>query len=334
MMHQNQPRPSQRIVLRDGELPDIVRLGDPHSPWRDPYHLLLTMPWGVFVMLLLLTYLGVNSLFAIAYLAGGDAIANADPGSFIDALFFSVQTMASIGYGAMYPKTDYANWLVVIEAFAGLLFVAMATGMVFARFSVPTSRILFSHYAVIAPVDGVPTLMFRTANKRRNRILEAQLWVTLVRDEVTAEGEAFRRFYDLPLVRAHTPLFALTWTAMHRIDAKSPLYGETPESLERSYGEIIVIITGIDETISQTIHGRHSFVADEILWDYRFEDILGWQGNRRAIDYRRFDKVVALSAVPQSPRTGAAAHSSQLPTRFGDVTASIAAPAPRDRNSG
>lgn len=329
MMHKNR-RPSQRIVLRDGEFPDIVRLGDPHSPWRDPYHLLLTMPWMAFVGLLLVTYLGVNSLFAIAYLAGGDAIANADPHSFIDALFFSVQTMASIGYGAMYPQTDYANWLVVIEAFAGLLFVAMATGVVFARFSVPTSRILFSHYAVIAPVDGVPTLMFRTANKRRNRILEAQLWVTLVRDEVTAEGESFRRFYDLQLVRAHTPLFALTWTAMHRIDATSPLHGENPDSLTCSHGEIIVILTGIDETISQTIHARHSFVADEILWDHRFEDILGWQGSRRAIDYRRFDNVIP---VPPVAHNGHGQAQAVTPMPEGGRP-STPAPVPHDRNSG
>lgn len=288
-------RTEQRLVVRDGATPEVVRIGDPHSPWRDIYHRLLTISWAGFIALLGLVYVAVNGVFALAYLLGGDAIANARPGNFSDAFFFSVQTMASIGYGAMYPQTPFANWLVVMEAFVGMLFIAMATGMCFARFSLPTARILFSHYAVITPHNGIPTLMFRTANKRRNRILEAQLWATLVRDEVTSEGEFFRRFYDLNLTRSHTPLFGLSWTAMHPIDPKSPFYGETPESLAAENAELIVILTGIDETMSQTIHARHSFVADEILWDHHFEDILGWTpDNRRSIDFSKFDNVHVL----------------------------------------
>lgn len=292
MTTNRRPRPSNRLVVRDGEFPNIVRIGDPHSPWRDLYHLSLTISWLGYIGLLCLVYLAINALFALAYLLGGEAIANATPGSFIDAFFFSVQTMASIGYGAMYPQTPYANWLVVMEAFVGLLFIAMATGMSFARFSVPTARILFSDYAVITRHNGVPTLMFRTANKRRNRILEAQLWATLVIDEITKEGKFYRRFYDLDLVRSHTPLFALSWTAMHRIDPSSPLYGKTPDYLDAKNAEIIVIITGIDETMSQTIHARHSFVAGEILWDYRLQDILDHTPDgRRLINFRKFSLV-------------------------------------------
>lgn len=287
-------RTEQRLVVRrDGESPEVVRIGDPHSPWRDVYHRLLTISWLGFIGLLGLVYVAINAGFALAYTWGGDAIANARPNSFTDAFFFSVQTMASIGYGAMYPQTPFANWLVVMEAFVGMLFIAMATGMCFARFSLPTARILFSHFAVITPHNGVPTLMFRTANKRRNRILEAQLWATLVRDEITQEGEFFRRFYDLKLTRSHTPLFGLSWTAMHPIDPSSPFYGETPGTLAAENAELIVILTGIDETMSQTIHARHSFVANEILWDHHFEDILGWtKDNRRSIDFRKFDSVV------------------------------------------
>ena len=300
VFRQQARRPSSRLVVRDGEVPDVVRLGDPHSQWRDLYHLLLTIPWTGFIGLLSLIYLLINTLFAIAYFAGGDCIANSD-GSLMDAFFFSVQTMASIGYGSMHPTTTYANLLVVIEAFAGLLFVAMATGLIFTRFALPTARILFSHYAVISRHNGVPTLMFRTANKRRNRILEAQLWVTLVRDEVTLEGEYLRRFHDLQLTRSHTPLFALTWTAMHPIDASSPLYGETPESLAAANAEIVVAFTGLDETVSQTIHARHSFVSEEILWGYRLADILLWTDDgRRAIDYTSFDRVVPAPTNSES----------------------------------
>ena len=320
-------RPSpQRIVKRNGASPDIIRLGDPHSPWRDLYHRLLTISWPGFVVLLLVAYLLLNGAFAFAYWLGDDAIANADPNSFLDAFFFSVQTMASIGYGAMYPQTNYANWLVVIEAFLGLLFIATATGVIFARFSVPTARILFSHYAIVAPFNGVPCLMFRTANKRRNRILEAQLWVTLVRDEVTKEGEVFRRFYDLELIRSHTPLFALTWTAMHPINQNSPLHGETPESLKKDHAEIIVIITGLDENLSQTIHARHSFVADEIFWDYHFKDVLGWtQDGRRAIDFNNFDRVHPIDSEND--------HAARQEL-FEDTASSKTAPARRGRNCG
>ncbi len=286
---------SQRVVTRDGELSTIVRLGEMRSPWQDLYHQLLTLSWPVFVLLLALAYLTINALFALAYLARDGGIANARPGSFVDALFFSVQTMASIGYGNMYPQTNYANWLVVLEAFIGLMLLAMATGLCFARFSLPKARIMFSRCAVVAPVNGVPTLMFRTANQRRNRILEARLWVTLVRDEITAEGEFFRRFYDLPMVRSQSPLFALSWTAMHVIDPQSPLHGETPDSLAAAHAEVIVILTGMDETLSQTIHARHSFIAEEIFWGYQFIDVLGETADgRRSIDYRKFHQVKPL----------------------------------------
>lgn len=299
MVLKQKRRPSQRLAVRDGEFSDIVRLADPHVPWRDLYHNLLNISWPKFIGLMGLLYLVINATFALAYRLGGEgAIANARPGSFSDTFFFSVQTMASIGYGAMYPQSTYANSLVALESFVGLLFIAMLTGMSFARFSAPTARILFSYYAVIASHNGIPTLMFRTANKRHNRILKAQMWVTLVRDEMTKEGELFRRFYNLTLARAHTPLFGLSWTAMHPIEPTSPLYGETHESLTRSNAEIIVILTGIDETLSQTIHARHSFVPDEILWNYRFRDILGRTADgRRAIDFYNFDQVDPIQPI-------------------------------------
>lgn len=285
----------ERFVTRDGAPPNLVRLGEVRSPGRDLYHHLLKLSWPAFIAMVALSYLAINAVFALAYLLRDGGIANARPGSFLDALFFSVQTMASIGYGNMYPQTNYAHWLVVLEALIGLMLLAMATGLCFARFSLPKARIMFSHCAVVAPSNGLPTLMFRTANQRRNRILEARLWVTLVRDEITAEGEFFRRFYDLPLVRSQTPLFALSWTAMHTIDAQSPLFGETPDSLAAVNGEVVIIFTGMDETLSQTIHARHSFIAEEILWGYQFVDILGYTADgQRSIDYRNFHRVKPL----------------------------------------
>jgi inward rectifier potassium channel len=282
-----------RIIGRDGEEPPVVlRLGEKPAPWRDPYHRLLTLSWTGFVVTLAGAYFAINALFAWAYWVKPGAIANARPGSFLDALAFSVQTMASIGYGAMYPQTNYAHLLVMAEAFMGLMLLAVATGLCFARFALPTARVIFSHYAVISPFNGVPTLMFRIANQRRNRILEGRLWVTLVRDETTTEGQVFRRFYDLPMVRSQTPLLALSWTVMHTLDVHSPLFGETPDTLATANVEIIVILTGMDETLSQTVHARHSFIAEEILWNHQFIDILGQTAaGQRTIDFQKFHQV-------------------------------------------
>lgn len=180
---------------------NVIRLGSFPRHWSDLYHFLLTLSWPNFFIVLALSYLIVNTLFAFAYLVGGNCLENAKPGSFKDAFFFSVQTMATIGYGFMYPKTLYAHILVTLEAFVGLLGVAMATGILFARFSIPTAKVLFSRVAVITEYNGVPTFMFRTANQRNNFILEAQIRVTLVHNELTKEGYLMRRFYDLPLVR-------------------------------------------------------------------------------------------------------------------------------------
>jgi inward rectifier potassium channel len=284
----------QRVVNLGGQV-EFVLEGLLHPLWRDLYHRLLRMSWPEFIGLLVVSYLTVNALFALAYLAGGDCIANAQPGSFPDAFFFSVQTMATIGYGALYPKTAYANTLVAIEALVGLLGVAMATGLMFARFSRPTARVLFSQVAIITQLNRVPTLMFRAANQRGNQILEAKLWVTLIREETLPEGYTMRRIYDLNLTRSHTPFFALSWSAMHPIDPDSPLYGATPESLAESNAEILVTLTGTDETVGQSIHARQSYAVQNILWNYRFVDIFHRSSDgRQYINYTLFHDVVPL----------------------------------------
>jgi len=290
--------PKKRLDIVKTRRFDIIRKGVSHSNWRDPYHLILTIDWPGFFGLTVASYVATNALFALLYLAGGDSIKNARPGSFLDAFSFSVQTMATIGYGAMYPQTDYANILVSIEALVGLMGVAMVTGLMFARFSRPTARVLFSNVAVITPHNGVPTLIFRTANERRNQILEAQIGVSLLRNEVTTEGESMRRFYDLKLVRNQTRNFSLSWTVMHQIDESSPLYGETAESLIEAEMDIVVTLTGLDETVSQTIHARHYYLSEEVLWNMRFVDIFYTKPDgRRVIDYNRFHDVTPLERV-------------------------------------
>ncbi|MBC1239848.1 ion channel [Nostoc sp. 2RC] len=285
------------IHIRDGKF-EIMGMGIWYYYWRDPYHLLLTIPWPGFLILICLSYITINALFAIAYLLGGDCIANARPGSFLDVFFFSVQTLASIGYGAMYPKTTYANIIVTIEAMIGLVGIAVMTGLAFARFSRPTARVMFSRVAVITPHDTKPTLMFRTANQRRNMILEAQLRVYLMRDEITAEGQFMRRIYDLKLLRNQTPSFSLSWSVVHVIDEFSPLYGMTAESLIQTNSMLMISLSGIDETVTQVVYARHSYSAHEILWNNRFVDIFHeTPDGHRYIDYNRFHDVLPLDEM-------------------------------------
>ncbi|MDY6936760.1 MAG: ion channel [Cyanobacteriota bacterium] len=287
-------RKSRRRISRIGEF-EFKWFGDFSFHWSDLYLWLLVTPWWNFFGLIVVVYSALNVLFALAYLAGGDGIENAQPGSFWDAFFFSVQTMATIGYGAMYPKTPYAHVLVAIEVLIGLLAVAMATSLMFARFSRPTARVLFSQVAAICPYNGVPTLMFRAGNQRRHTIVEAQIRVHLLRPEVSEEGHQMRRFYELKLARANSPFFLMSWTVMHPIDENSPLYGETAASLNEET-RLIVMLTGIDEVGSQTVHASYLYTTSNILWNRRFVDILtDCPNGGQYINYSRFHDTQPLT---------------------------------------
>jgi inward rectifier potassium channel len=290
-------RPARLIARESAD--QTVALGL-RRPWfGDLYHFALRLSWCSFLLGGGALYLGANAVFALCYLVQPGAIANARPGAFADAFFFSVQTMATVGYGQMAPATLYANLVVTVETAVGLMFLALATGLVFARFSRPTARVLFSRVAVIGPYNGAPTLSFRLANQRSNQILQAEVSAVLLRDEKTLEGAPIRRFYDLKLARYRTPVFALTFSVMHQIDKESPLHGASPATLEADNAELIVTASGIDETIAQRVHARTSYLPDEILWGHRFVDVMGWTDDgSRVIDYRRFHDTVVLTDAP------------------------------------
>ncbi|MEH2421511.1 MAG: ion channel [Nostoc sp.] len=283
-----------QIHIQDGRF-NIVGMNAWYSHWRDPYHLILTIPWQGFAALVVGAYLSTNVMFALLFLAGGDCVANAAPGSFWDCFFFSVQTLGSIGYGAMFPQTVYANTVVMIESMSSLIGIAMLTGLAFARFSNPTARVVFTEVATISPHESVPTLSFRMANQRSNQILEAQLKVYLLRDEVTAEGQYIRRIYDLSLVRSHSPSFALSWLVLHPIDESSPLSGVTAEALVETNSIIVVSLSGVDETVTQMMYARHTYAPQDILWNYRFKNLVyKAPDGDRYLDYKHFHDVMPL----------------------------------------
>ena len=274
-------------------------LGVPKYDFRDLYHLVLTLTWPRFFLAVFLFYILTNTVFALAFLAGPGSIANARPGSFADAFFFSTETLATVGYGYMNPQTTYGHVVAVIEILFGMMTFAVITGLVFARFSRPTARVLFSRNVVIDSFNGHPTLMLRAANQRGNQILEASAGLALVRDEVTSEGQKFRRFYELPLVRSHSPAFALTWTIMHTIGPDSPLSGLDPDALQDSLASLSVSITGLDETFAQMVHARHDYSASEILFGHRFVDLLSKDAdNIPQIDLRKIHDVTPAAGNP------------------------------------
>ncbi|HWA89301.1 MAG TPA: ion channel [Rhizomicrobium sp.] len=269
--------------------------GQDGSRYTDFYHAVLAAPWWLFFLGLAAVFVEVNIVFAALYVLDSGGIEHARPGSFWDAFLFSAQTIGSINYSVMVPKSNYVNTLVVVEAFVGILMIALFTGIIFARFSRPFARVVFSKVAVITPFDGVPTLMFRAANQRGNQVLDASIRVTLARQHLTREGMAFRRFEELNLVRARTSLFSLSWTIMHTIDETSPLFGIAPEQMAEKQMEIVALFSGADATMAETIYARHSYGPDDICRGQRFVDVLSVNARgQRVVDLTRFHDTVPM----------------------------------------
>ncbi len=260
------------IPVRIGQT-EVTKVGVPRFDRHDAYHLIISLSWPQFFAGAIAIYLCVNLIFATAYFLGDHAINNARPGVFSDCFFFSVETLATVGYGAMSPGTLYGHTVATVEIITGMLSLAVITSLVFARFSKPTARILFSRVAVVTPYEGVPTLMLRVANQRRNYIIEATASLVLARDVETVEGHSLRRFFDLKLERSRSPMFALSWTIMHKIDASSPLHGLDHEAFRAGDMRIAVTLSGTDETFAAGVSARHHYAHEDLHFDRRFADI-------------------------------------------------------------
>jgi inward rectifier potassium channel len=265
-----------RLLNRDGTF-NVKRRGLSYFRSLSLYHSLITMSWPRFYSMLVLFYIGVNVFFAGAYLAcGPDALAGPhltlSHGAFLDAFFFSVQTLATIGYGAITPHGLAANLLVTAEAFFGLLGFSIATGISYARFSRPSARIIFSNQAVMAPFRGGNAFQFRIANARTNHLLDVQARVLFSRMERTG-GKTARKFDMLALERDRVVFLPLHWTIVHAIGETSPLRGVTAEELRAKDAEFLILLTATDETFSQIVHARSSYKPHEIVFGARFADV-------------------------------------------------------------
>jgi inward rectifier potassium channel len=288
----------RRMLNRDGSF-NVARVGIPFLRSFSPYHSLLSISWPRFYAVVVAAYLVTNVVFATAFvLCGPEALRGGEgttpAGRAVDAFFFSVQTLATIGYGRISPEGLPANVLVAVEAFVGLLGFAMATALAFARFSQPRAKVLFSDKAVIAPYRGITAFEFRTMNARTSQLVEVEAKVMFSRMEIH-EGRRMRTFHPLALEREKVTFFPIQWVVVHPIDERSPLRGVTEADLQASEAEFLILLTGVDETFSQTVHARSSYRHDEVVVGARFADMyLPSEDGVVRVDQRRFHEIEAV----------------------------------------
>ncbi len=274
---------------------EIEVVGAGRRVGRDLYHFFLRAPWWVDLGVLSTVFVAANLVFAVAFHATG-GVANAH--GFLDEFFYSVETMGTIGYGEMYPTTRAAHAIVTIEALAQIFLLAVTTGLVFAKFSIPRARVKFAKHPTIGPYDGTPTLQFRIGNDRDSRLLEAVIRVVLLRTERTREGVTLYRMHDLKLERDRSPALSRSWTVLHMIDETSLLHGATPESLQRDEVEFILTLSGTDELSAQMLYAQTRYDAGAIRWNARHADMLSERPDGRLrLDMSRFHEVVATPPV-------------------------------------
>jgi inward rectifier potassium channel len=271
---------------------EIVSHGIAPAGLQDLYHYFMTVSWPRLFATIAGFFLVFDLLFGLLYHLVPGCIANLNPPGFAGAFFFSVETLATVGYGDMHPQTFYGHSVAMVEIFVGLMSLAVITGLMFARFSRPKARFLFAKVAVVRPIDGKLTLMMRAANARQNVIQDASAKLRMLNDEVTEEGFRIRRIKDLALVRAEHPMFVLGWNIMHVIDDASPLKRETEQSLRNSASVFVLSVSGTDETTGQMLMARAEYSSSAIHWNESFRDILEQtEDGVLHIDYSKFDDV-------------------------------------------
>ena len=275
------------VSVRSGQI-EFVKLNIEKWEWRDAYQWLLGLTWPQFATFAGTLYIALNLLFAAAYALGGECVAGMRSGSFPDAFFFSVQTLATVGYGHLYPSNLYGNIVTTIEIMSGLFLLAVMTGLIFVRFSRPIAHIVFSKSIVIAPLNGRPTLMLRIGNLHHHSMVDAEFRILFNRDEPLLEGGDFRYFYELKLQFDRLPAFPAALTLRHVIDKHSPLHGATPESLESGRVALIASVVGIDPVIPATVQTQQNYTWRDIRFGERFVEIYTDQRDGRlTVDYGR-----------------------------------------------
>eukprot|EP00792_Barthelona_sp_PAP020_P007133 TRINITY_DN3115_c2_g11_i1.p1 TRINITY_DN3115_c2_g11~~TRINITY_DN3115_c2_g11_i1.p1 ORF type:complete len:348 (+),score=78.79 TRINITY_DN3115_c2_g11_i1:716-1759(+) len=300
----------RRLLSSDGKFQGIIK-GMGTNPLTDLYHSLLTSSWPKLLLYCVIFFLTAHTIFAcFFYMSGPDAIANADEDSplknhpFWTCFFFSIHTFSTIGYGVLYPRSWFANVFVGFEVLSSYLTTAIITGLMFAKFSRPTAKVIFSEVAVIHDRDSMnenlKVLKFRCANGRHNNIVEANIRVSLVANVFDETVKSMiRKSYSLVLDRDQTLLFGLTWTVSHLIDESSPIYGWDRNKFIDSDAEIVVSFTGVDGTMLETIYARYGYDSSKLLFDRSFVNILSvLPDGRNMLNYEKFHETQKFQNIP------------------------------------
>lgn len=292
MANSQSERTSKARVVRFGGR-EIITEGLHLNFWADISHRCMTASWPAFIGGAALVFVAFNAVFAFFYWIGGQPVSNVPGGAYIDYLYFSIETLSTAGYGDMHPQTHYGHFIATVELFTGIFSMSLMTGLIFARFSRPSARLLFADNPVISSHEGAPTLMVRFANERHNIISNATAKLWLLKNVVSKEGQSLRRFYELPLVRNEHPALALSWTLYHVIDEQSPLYGLNADDLEAANVSLVVVVSGYDVVAAQTVHARRSYEHPDIRFGQRYADILDTsEDGRLRIDYGKFHETL------------------------------------------
>jgi inward rectifier potassium channel len=281
------------VLVRFGHR-EIETLGLSQGFWTDLYHRAMTVHWPVFFGSAAVLFVTLNAVFGFLYWLGHEPIANAEGNGPLAYFYFSIETLATVGYGDMHPQTDYGHLIATVEIFTGMSFLAVMTGLIFARFSRPRARFVFASTAVISRHEGRQALMIRTANARHNTISRASARLWLIRAERSKEGDQLRRFYELKLDRSEHPMFVLSWMLFHIIDKESPLHEATASDLEEGDALLVLNVGGLDDSSAQQLYARHVYSWRDIRWRHRYKDITSVSPQGRfLLDYTRFNDVVA-----------------------------------------
>ncbi len=287
-------RPLGHRIVKLGSR-QVVTQGIVTPIFHDLFHHFMTVSWPRLFATLASFFIVFDLLFGLLYYLVPGCIANLNPPGFAGDFFFSVETLATVGYGEMHPATFYGHLVAMVEIFVGLMSLALITGLMFARFSRPQARFLFTKNAVVRPIAGQSTLIFRAANERQNVVQDASARLRMLRDETTEEGYRLRRIIDLRLLRSEHPMFALGWTIMHVIDDSSPLRSETAESLSNSKTRFVLSLSGTDENTGQTLMARGEYSSADIRWNATFHDILEEAPDGTIhVDYSKFHDIEPL----------------------------------------
>jgi len=257
-----------------GELA-FIKKGISRFDLRDPYHVAVTLSWPQFLAALLGLYLAVNLVFATLYTIVPGAVTNARHGNFVDAFFFSFETLATVGYGEMFPDGVYGHIVSCAEIICGLAFTAILTGLTFVRFSRPRAKFVFADNPVVNMHNGQPTLMVRVGNGRAGVLNDAHAKLNVLLRATSKEGETFRTAHELKLQRSHIPIFPLTWTLMHVMDEQSPLHCYDSEKFIEADARVVFSMEARDPSLSATVYDTKSYPPDRVRFGTRYADAIG-----------------------------------------------------------